>query len=226
MAGKTVALTVTVNDGNPNDTYTTTVNVTVQAATTTPPTFMPFIPDIKTTMGTPVNVTLPSYDPGGTPSFAYDGGTPTDGSVYMSSFSASGTMTITPAAGFAGLSAVFVGMSTPNENSSTDSYDVQTVPVWVTPNAPTLKLLSPSLSGETAVNKSLEFQVDGLFATSSENFVVTLYEDGVAVGTATATGSSVDITTPSTTIADGTHVFTGHPELPDERHRRGRHQSG
>ena len=101
-----------------------------------------------------------------------------------------------------------MGVEDPNNSSA--SYDTQHVPVLVTPLAPTsLKLLSPSVSNVTGLENSLQFQVSGLEASSTTSLLVTLYEDGTQVGTGTATGSTLTITTnPSVTITPGVHAFT------------------
>ena len=217
-AGETFTVTVTLSDGNSADTTTKTFSVTVAANTSTDPPYLEAIPNITTTAGTPTTVaSLPTYDPTDastgiavSTSYAYDPGTPANGAVAVSNFSnTTGGFTLTPAAGFVGVSEVWVGVEDPN-NPNGDGYDTQYVPVLVTPLAPTsLKLLSPSVSNVTGLENSLQFQVSGLEASSTTSLLVTLYENGTQVASGTATGSTLTLTTnPSTTFTPATYVFT------------------
>jgi cyclophilin family peptidyl-prolyl cis-trans isomerase len=205
--------TVTVHLTDPaGDTATETINVTVQANPSSPdPPYLTAVPNIQTTANTPVTVQLSSLPSGAAPYFGYDPGTPANGAVSIPAASfnnTTGQFTVTPATGFCGVSEVYVGVV---NTADTASWDTQMVPVLVTPAAPSLKLLSPSVSGVTAIDNSLQFQVTGLEASSTNSLTVDLYEDGgtTPIGTGTATGSSLTITTlPSVTITPGEHAFT------------------
>ena len=97
--------------------------------------------------------------------FGYGPGTPADGSLTISNFdNSTGQFTITPASTFAGVSEVFVGVETTSDaTNDTPNFDSQYVPVFVTPTAPTVTLLTPSTFGIVGVNTGLQFQVSGLF---------------------------------------------------------------
>ncbi len=212
--GGPYTVTLTMSDGNPLDTVTEPpISVTVVAGTNTLEPYYETIPTITTTAGQSVTVTPPSYVPSGTTAYyGYDPGTPSDGSLTIPSDSfnnSTGEFTVTPAAGFAGLSEVYLGVI--NYYDTSPNWDTQVVPVLVTPTAPTsLTLTSPSVSGVTADQQFVEFQVNGVFS----GLTVTLYCDGsstpIGSVTAPATASSYSSTVSvsitansSTTLTDG-----------------------
>ena len=211
-AGKTETVNITISDGTAADTVTVPLTVNIAADTAVDEPFLQSVSDIHALAGWSATVpSLPAYVPNGsTPYFVYGSDIPSDGSLSFNSFStATGQFQITPKSGFAGVSEVFVGVENASDQTNTPptpDYDTQLVPVFVTPSAPTVTLLTPSKFGIVSVNTSLEFQVSGLFPVSGAT--VTLYADGKALETETVTGDTMTITTSSTTaLADGLHTF-------------------
>ena len=103
---------------------------------------------------------------------------------------------------------VFVGVDT-NGNTA---YDTQLAPVFVTPTAPALKLLTPTVLGTTGSSKGLEFQMSGLFPVAGAT--VTIFADGKAVKTEAVTDSTMTITIDSgTALANGLHTFTASQDI-------------
>ena len=110
-AGQSFTVTVTLSDGNSADTTTKTFTVKVAANTSTDPPYLQAIPNITTTAGTAYtlpNLTTWTYvSSGASTNYAYDPGTPANGAVAINdaSFSNStGGFTVTPKAGFVGVS--------------------------------------------------------------------------------------------------------------------------
>jgi probable HAF family extracellular repeat protein len=100
------------------------------------------------------------------------------------------------------------GSSTPQEFTVTLAADSSSNPTnpfaSVIPDAPTNLTYVPGTS-QTKLNNSLEFEVSGV---TSGNLVEILC-DGNVIGQATASDTTVTVTTDSsTTIADGSHTFT------------------
>jgi probable HAF family extracellular repeat protein len=108
------------------------------------------------------------------------------------------------------------GSSTPQEFTVTLAADSSSNPTnpfaSVIPTTPTSLTYVPGTI-QTNVNKSLEFEVSGV---TSGNLVEILC-DGNVIGQATANGTTVTVTTDSsTTIADGNHTFTAIQIAPDQ----------
>jgi cyclophilin family peptidyl-prolyl cis-trans isomerase len=119
------------------------------------------------------------------------------------------------------------GANTPTTRTFTvnvvaDTATGQTTNPWAskTPAAPTAIAFQPQsgqgTSAYTSVNnsstsKELQFLVSGVTVGN----VVTVYADGVAIGSATATSTSQAVSTNgSTTLLDGAHTFTATQTLP------------
>ncbi len=214
-AGLSYTVTLNVMDGTAADEISYKLNVTVVASTTSNSPNEPYvqaISPIQLTSGQTAseNLANSTYDPAGvTVFYAYNSSTPSNGSLSISNWSyTAGTYSLTASSAFAGVSEVYLGVENTTDKSSNGygNFDTQVVPVLVTPTAPTLKLLSPSTSGTTGIDNSLEFQVSGLFS----GLTVDLYYEGSAtpIATGTATGSTLNLTTNSaTTLPPGAHTF-------------------
>jgi cyclophilin family peptidyl-prolyl cis-trans isomerase len=121
-----------------------------------------------------------------------------------------GQVTITPVADATpGVYGIKLGVSDPDD--AITSTDTQVVPVLVDPLAPAITLMNSSDGVHTSDNNSagnlLEFDVTGVQPGAS----VTVYADGTAIGTATAsaTATSVDVTTNGTSaLSEGAHSIT------------------
>ena len=97
---------------------------------------------------------------------------------------------------------------TARDSSSNTNLDIQYVPLFIRPVAPTSLSVSTSgvqNGGVTAVNHDLKFHVTGVISGLS----VAIYVDGGSspIGTATASGDTVDVQT-SGQLAEGLHTFT------------------
>ena len=174
-AGLSYTVTLNVMDGTAADEISYKLNVTVLASTSSNSPNEPYLdrPTLRQSSITSgqtasENLANSTYDPAGvTVFYAYNADTPSNGSLSISNWSyTAGTYSLTAASAFAGVSEVYLGVENTTDKSSNGNgtYDTHLVPVLVTPTAPTLKLLSPSTSGTTGIDNSLEFQVSGLFS--------------------------------------------------------------
>ncbi len=227
--GKSYTVYVTLSDGNPADSIEYPLVVNVVEDPTPPPPYLQ-TPNGSTSVhvvsGGSASLNLTAYVPPGdalagyAAQFAYDSGTPSDGSCGFSAFnSTTGQTTITAAANFAGQTEVLVGVDAPSDSTPASAYDTMYVPVFVTPTAPGLVLSQPTSPGSVnsvTVNTSIPFTFTGVFPGAT----VKLFADGHLVGSATASDplatypTSVTITTNAgTTFSNGQHVFTATQEV-------------
>jgi cyclophilin family peptidyl-prolyl cis-trans isomerase len=139
---------------------------------------------------------------------------PSSPSITASADTATGLVTITATNGVAGAYAIYFQVY---DNMAADT---ESEPLWIYPAAPAkVTLLNPSSSSSTTTNrdnssdKTLQFEVDGVLSGTT----VTIYADGVAIGSATAEGTSVTVTTTGTyQLSNGTHSITAVQTLEDQ----------
>jgi cyclophilin family peptidyl-prolyl cis-trans isomerase len=215
-------VTVTAKDTLTNETSSRTFTVNFAADTTNDPPFLGTINPITTKVGTAVPFSIAGTDVEGDAIY-YDAiVSPSNSNISISVNHTTGSVTVTPSSSLpAGVYSILVGVA----SSSSSNYDTQLVPLYVKPAAPTaVKLLAASDTGSsnsdgiTSKNNStgnpLQFQVDGVISGA----LVQLYADGTLIGEATATDTSVVITTTSssTPLTDGSHAFTAKQTLKNK----------
>ena len=192
-------ITVTVTDSEGLST-SRTFTATVAQDTANGAPFLNDIPVVRTTMDTPVNVTLTSQDVEG------DARTYSVTRLGSQNFtvtvnSTTGVATVTPPAGFTGQLQFRASVSQTTAPTTSSNTDEQVVTVQVGPGAPTgVDLLAASDSGASSTDNitnstTLSFSVSGTTAGA----VVKLKAGGNVVGQATATGATttVNITNPA-----------------------------
>ena len=208
-------VTVTVSDGQ-GGTAQRTFHVTIaQDTSNAPPYLLPIAP-IKTAVNAPVTVTLQAHDIEGDP-VRFDAYVPqTSPGLEVSIDAETGKLTVTPVSAQPGVYAILVGV----QSAAGSDWDVQAVPVYLHPLAPTSIELLTHASGNdrlTYLNNTpgneLGFRVFGV----RPGALVSLYADGQWIGQATATSSSVTLATNGTVpLADGIHQITAIQTLEDE----------
>ena len=214
-------VTVTATDTVTHETSTQQFTATVAANTTTNPPFLGTIAPIQTSVNTPVTLTVPATNVDGS-SMYFDAVDPSSPNLTYTVDHSTGSLTVTPSASLTpGVYSVklLVAESSSYNISNSSTYDSQVVPIYVSPAAPTaVKLMPASDTGisnsdditnlNNSAGKTLQFEVDGVLSAAD----VQLFADGTLIGEATASGTSVVITTINTSstvpLTDGTHSFT------------------
>lgn len=201
-------ITVTVTDSEGLSTSRSfTANVIQDTSNSSP--FLNDIPVVRTSVGTPVNVTLTSQDAEGdarTYSVAALGTLPS-GNVTVNS--TTGVATVTPPAGFIGQ--LQFRATTSQAGVVNGATDNQVVSVLVSPTAPTgVDLATASDSGASSTDNitnstTLSFAVAG----TTVGATVRLKAGTTVVGQATATGTTttVNVTNPAS-LGQGPILFT------------------
>ena len=217
--GETASVSVTASDASPvtltaaDGSSQAAINVVL--AQDTPslndrPAFIENVPDVYTSVNTPVTVSVPvaegdagvalSYGaqslPAGNPNLqATASGTgPTDGS-----------MTVTPGA-TPGVYSVLVGVWRNSTQSSANmAPDLQTVAVFVRPAAPTASLSVTLPPGVTTISDHPIFHVTGV--SNGMNVGIFVDDNPDPIGTSVVTGTSVDVRT-TATLSNGPHTFS------------------
>ena len=174
------------------------------------------MPNVYTTMNTPVTISIPveEGDAGVPLSYqaALHGGNlnPTNLQITISGTGPNdGSATLTPSGNIVGLYYFGVGVGRNSTDTTTNTnLDIQYVPLFIRPLAPTsLSVLTAGVQngGVTSVDHNLQFQVTGV----TSGLTVEIYVDGgsTPIGTATASGSTVDVQT-SVQLSEGPHTFT------------------
>jgi cyclophilin family peptidyl-prolyl cis-trans isomerase len=206
-------VTVTATDSVTHETSVQHFTATIAADTVNDPPFLGTINPITTPVNTPIIYQIPATDVEGD-SIYYDAiVSPANANLTVSVNHSTGQLTVTPSASLAaGVYSIEVGVA----SSSSGTYDTQFVAVYVTPAAPTgIQLLAASDTGSSSTDgvtnlnntsgKTLQYQVNGVVSGA----IVKLYADGTLVGSATASSTSVTITTNgAVTLNDGTHAIT------------------
>ena len=215
-------VTVTATDSVTHETTSRTFQVTVSADTNISQPFLGPIAPIQTSVNTPTAFTIPVVDIDNNTKTFTAVVQPANSNLTVSVNATTGQVTVTPANGVTGVFGVKVGVNKATP-SSTDTADTQVVPVYVSPSAPTsVTLMSTSDTGDstdklTNLNntpgKPLQFQVNGVVSGTT----VELFADGVSIGSATASGTTVVVTTNgSATLADGTRSITAKQSLKNQ----------
>ena len=215
-------VTVTATDSVTGETTSQSFYVTVAADTNVSPPFLGTVAPIQTTVNTSVTFNIPAIDVNGNAMTYTATISPANSNLTVSVDSSTGQVTLTPANGVSGVFGVQVGVTKASATSS-DTADTQVVPVYVSPAGPTRVTLSSASDTGTSsdaltnlnntAGKTLQFQVDGVLSGAS----VEVFADGVSIGSATASGTSVVVTTNGTaTLADGTRSITAKQTLKNE----------
>jgi cyclophilin family peptidyl-prolyl cis-trans isomerase len=219
----TAEVTVTATDSVTGDTATRTFQVTVAADSTAEPPYLGGIDPIETTAGTPVTFTIPAVNVDGL-TLTYSGSViPANSNLALSVNSSTGVATLTPAAGASGVYSIKLGVA--SASAVNTNPDTQLVPVYISPAAPTGVDLLPAYDTgasnsdnltnlNNTAGKTLQFEVSGVTSGAT----VELFADGVLIGSATASGTTVVITTNGTaTLGDGEVAITAKQTLEDQQ---------
>ena len=216
-------VTVTVYDGKGHQTQRT-FQVTIAPDTTNNrPIFLYDAPFFLQYNGT-VNFQLASLDLEGSPIF-YDKA-PVDEDLTLTFDSTTGAGTLTAKNNFIGVNSVYIAVrATTNDGTGIDQFDGQSLPVLVLPPAPTsIDLVAASDTGSSSTDNitgrnnlnaesKLQFVIGGVFSGTE----VTLYDGATLIGTATATGSTVTVTTNgSVQLSLGQHNLTARQTLKNQ----------
>ncbi len=229
-SGTTGDVVVTATDGH-GGTATQTFHVAVHPDTIDPPPFiLPITAPPSTTVGTPVTVQIPAFDShGDNVTFQAAGITTGLTTTVNSNINAStGSITVTPPSGFAGVASFIVGANASAATASS-AQDTQRVPLFVDPAAPIgLTLVSTSDTGTvgdgtTSLNNAdaghtLQFMVSGVTAGNR----IDLFNGLIKIGSAIATSSTVIVTTDGIRkLTDGTHSITAKQTLTSQTYHVG-----
>ncbi len=210
----TAVVTVSYSDGVV--TRTQQFNVSLVADTVNDPAFLKKIEPITIARGSVVTVPNPAVDVEGDATTLK---VATNNAGLMATVLSDGQIRITASSTLAaGVYLLYV--QTPKTSSSDATRDSQYVPIFVTPAAPAIM---DSVEGSVSTggtptdpihvtannnsnsNKKLSFTLSGLTVGAT----VTLYADGVAIGSAVATASQMTISTNgSSSLANGSHAIT------------------
>ena len=218
-------VTVTVSDGNGGQVQKT-FHVTILADTNNNTPFLLDIPPIQITQavtGQPntVNFQLNAVDVEGNP-IVYLFNEPSDPTMDADINLNTGAGTLTTSSPNAvGVKSIFVGVAS-NQNGP---YDTQAVPIFINPTAPTgVTLLATSDTGGSNADhitrldnsgpaNTLQFQVTGVVSGR----LVQLFDGDTLIGQATASGTSVTVTTNGTAaLSSGVHSITAKQVLTNQ----------
>ncbi len=204
---------VTMTDSDETSGHTT-LSVTLAADTPSTQDRPAFInqtmPDVKTTMDTPVTfpIDYQEGDAGVALSYGASVASTTTDLTCSSDSTGLASATATPSNGILGVYSLIVGVWRNSQDSTTNTnFDSQHIAIFISPLAPTgLEITTPgvSLGTPTAINNGLTFQVDGV----TPGLTVAIFADGdtTPIGTAVASGTSVSVVT-TVPLANGDHTF-------------------
>ena len=219
----TTTVTVTVTDADGNS-FSETITVTIAADTANSQPFLNPIADPQATpVGQQAQLQLSSTDIEGD-AVTYTAASSSSNATAVVN-STTGLVTVTPVAGFAGTVSVQVGVQPGpgvTGNGQSDS-DLQTVAFTfesegvLTPTA--VDLQTGSDTGTSNVDNitragSLTFQVSGVATGQTIELVNTA--TGSIIGTGTATGSTITITTNNISALDGTYLIAARSRLGND----------
>lgn len=201
-------ITVTVTDADGNQ-YVETFHVTVSPDPYNSGPYLEDIPAIATTVNTPATFTISAIDVEGDP-VLFSGVKAGNVNYTFSVDSQTGQVTVTPPTDYVGTMQILLRVAAANGSDTTDPYDSQLVSITVAPAAPAaVDLVAASDSGFSSTDNitnqtSLAFEVTGVTSGAQ----VRLYHGMTSIGEATASGTSVTITTSSLSdLADGTYTL-------------------
>ncbi len=211
-ASGTSNVTLTVTDAQGHS-YSQTFAVTVAADTANSAPFLNPIAPVTGVTGTPITVQLSAQDAESN-AFFFDATKPSGETVNytINVNNTTGLVTITPPAGFAGTFNISMGVRGTTSTTTADQFDLQTVLVTVTPQAPTgVDLAAVSDSGASSTDNitdstSLDFQVSGLTVGST----VKLMKGNtvLAQGVANATTMTLTVANANTALGEGASSIT------------------
>lgn len=210
----TANITVKARDAEGNevsDTFQVTLAPdNVQSSNGSP--FLNDIPEQTTTVNTPVNFQLTSQDVEGDP-VEYSGVNGTNLTLQVNP--TTGAVVATPKADFIGTATARVIVKAQGGSASAPT-DEQLITVKVLPGTLTVDLAAASDSGVSNSDNitnatSLQFTVSGVTSGAT----VKLFDGTQEIGSATANGTTVTITTTSA-LADGTHNITARQTVQNE----------
>lgn len=218
MTGQT-QVTVTVRDGNGGE-FSRTFTVTVLPDTVDNYPFLLPIDPITVASGGSVTFQIPAQDVDG--GAIYYAASPAGNAspLTVNVDSATGTVTVTAAAGSYGVAGIYVDVRAQNPSgyfSGRDVWDSQAVPVYITPPAPQSVFLTAGTdtgmsdsdgitNRDNSPGAGLRFHVLGVVPGAD----VTLLIDGQEVAQATAAFSDITIEVPESfgVLSEGTHTVT------------------
>ncbi len=199
----TITVTVTDEDGNSS---VETFEVTVEADTFNGGPYLDDIDPVSTTVGNAAVFQLSAIDVEGD-AVLYGGAKSGTVDYTLSVDAQSGVVTVLPPAGYIGAMEVLVYTRPATTSDTSDVFDTQLVAITVAPNAPQgVDLLAASDSGASDTDNvtnitDLEFQIDGV----TDGALVRLHHGDTVLGQATASGTSVTISTSALSgMGDGT----------------------
>lgn len=218
----TATVTVTADDGNGN-TAVRSFDVTFTPDLTDNYPFLLPVDPIITTVDTPIEFDIPTYDiDGGT--LLFDGVGATDLDLQVDQ--ATGHVVLTPSNGLIGVHSILIGVRPENPADyfeGRDVWDTQSVPVYIAPAPPTsIELLNSSDTGfdqddlttklDNTAGKGLQFRVYGVIPGAQ----VSLYADGELIGQNEALFEDVVVVTNEDfDLTDGVHSITARQALLD-----------
>jgi cyclophilin family peptidyl-prolyl cis-trans isomerase len=215
-AGETGSVTVTASDHTSVVFDGTSVSsLDVALANDTPslndrPAFIDDMPDVYTTVDTPVTFPVPIGVGDAGVQIDYNGLVNFAGSNFVvtrsGSVPADASLTVTPSGGIVGVYSVAVGVWR-NDVGET-LYDSEYTALFVRPAVPTsLTVTTPGVDvdGVTDINNDLTFHVTGV--TDGLTVAIFVDDNPDPIGTATASGDSVDVHT-TELLSDGHHTFS------------------
>ncbi|GAB4132577.1 MAG: hypothetical protein Kow0040_13560 [Thermogutta sp.] len=225
MTGQT-QVTVTVRDGNGGE-FSRTFTVTVLPDTVDNYPYLLPIDPIVVSSGGSATFQIPAQDVDGGAIYYAASAAGDSSPLTVNVDSATGTVTITAAAGSYGVAGIYVDVRAQNPSgyfSGRDVWDSQIVPVYITPPAPQTVFLSSGTdtglsSSDGITNRdnspgvALRFNVLGVVPGAD----VTLLIDGQEVVQAAAAFSDITLEVPESfgALSEGTHTVTVRQTLTD-----------
>lgn len=216
-----VNVNVTVSDGTSQVTKTIAVNVVADTTENQP--FLQPINPITTMVNTPVTVTIPFTDvDGGSAAIFEIDNEPPNPNLGLSIDPATGVLTVTPQNGLVGVHHVLVGV-----RNATSGFDVQDVPIYISPAAPGTPNLADAsdTGGNTTDNITrldnsttagvLQFTVGNVVAGAEVRLMVGNSVIGQAIVPTGATSVTIP-TNGSFDLTDGQHTITAVQMLNDQ----------
>jgi cyclophilin family peptidyl-prolyl cis-trans isomerase len=173
------------------------------------------MPDVHTTMNTPVTfpIAVVQGDPGVALAYGAEVGTSTTDLTCNSASDGSANATATPSGDILGVYDLVVGVwRNSSDTNSNTNYDEQHIALWVQPLAPTsLTLTTPAPGNQLSVENGLTFHVNGVTPGVTVDIFVDNGTTPIGSGIASGTSTSVDIVT-TVPVIDGTHTFVAEQE--------------
>ena len=203
------SVTLTASDGTSQPSLDTTL-VADTPSTGDHPAFITPVPDVHTTMNTPVTFAIPVTvgDPGVPLAYASDTSDPYNLQINTSGTGPTdGSATVTPSGNLLGVHGVRVGVRRDSTDpSSNTNYDIQDVAVFIRPTTPTsISVLTSGVQdgSTTSITSGLTFRVTGV--TGGLTTAIYIDSNPTPIATAFAFGSTVDVQIGQ--LSNGPHTF-------------------